>query len=117
MQLVVAVSGDPPATSLLRDFKAYASRALNVDRGYRRRWWTRSGVTKPLRNEGQVLAAMRQVCALPDALARIEDTGEPGADAEGTDGAEGTGGTDTRAPHDAGRSGAGDGAGAPAARG
>lgn len=77
VHLVVAVAGDPPASSLLRDFKAYASRALNSDRGFRRRWWTRSGSTRPLRAEGPSLAAIEWVQKCPDAIARISDTGEP----------------------------------------
>ena len=77
VHLVVGVADDPPASTLLRDFKAYASRALNADRGYRRRWWTRSGATRPLRVEAHILAAIEWVQKRPDCLARIADTGEP----------------------------------------
>ena len=82
VHLVVGVGEDPPASSLLRDFKSYASRALNLDRGYRRRWWTRSGSTRPLRTEGHLAAAVDWVRGRPDALARIEDTGDPPAPAD-----------------------------------
>ncbi|MDA1003587.1 MAG: hypothetical protein O3B31_09625 [Chloroflexi bacterium] len=77
VHLVVGVADDPPASGLLRDFKSYASRALNADRGFRRRWWTRSGSTRPLRVEGQILAAIEWVQKCPETIARIADTGEP----------------------------------------
>jgi len=45
VQLVVGVSGDPDPASLLRDFKSYASRALNgrFARPEGGTWWTEQG--------------------------------------------------------------------------
>ena len=44
IHLLVGVSGDPDPHTLLRDFKAYGSRALN--RTGKRRWWTEGGSTR-----------------------------------------------------------------------
>ena len=45
VHLVVDVPGDPDPSAMLRDFKSYASRALNLrDRvSVRPRWWTEQG--------------------------------------------------------------------------
>jgi REP element-mobilizing transposase RayT len=72
VHIVVGVAGDPAPSTLVRDFKAYASRALNRDRGYepgvRGRWWTRSAATRPLRDAKQLAAAIDYVSAQPDRL-------------------------------------------------
>jgi REP element-mobilizing transposase RayT len=72
VHIVVGVAGDPAPSALVRDLKAYASRALNQDRGFapgvRGRWWTRSAATRPLRDEGQVDAAVDYVRRQPDCL-------------------------------------------------
>ena len=58
--IVVGVSGDPDPATLLRDFKSYASRALNQT-SRRERWWTESGSRRKLPDEAAVLAAIRYV--------------------------------------------------------
>jgi REP element-mobilizing transposase RayT len=73
LHIVVSVAGDPDPSTLVRDFKAYASRALNQDRGYepgvRGRWWTRSAATRPLRLEAHVAGAVDYVRKQQDCLA------------------------------------------------
>jgi REP element-mobilizing transposase RayT len=73
VHIVVGVGGDPAPSTLVRDFKSYASRALNRDRGFepgvRGQWWTRSAATRPLRDERQVAAAVDYVRRQPERLA------------------------------------------------
>jgi hypothetical protein len=55
----LVVDGIMEVSSAIRDFKAYASRALNR-KGVRRRW-ARGGNARPLREAGAVRAAVRYV--------------------------------------------------------
>ena len=50
VHLVVGVPGDPEPDTLLRDFKSYASRALNHrwPKPASGTWWTQSGSTRKL---------------------------------------------------------------------
>lgn len=61
--LVLGVPGDPDAANLLRDFKSYASRALN--RRWKRpaggTWWTESGSRRKLPDERAILGAVHYV--------------------------------------------------------
>ncbi len=63
VHVVIGVPADPPASTLLKTLKAYASRALNER--WRRpesgTWWTQSGSTRLLRSEPAVIAAVRYV--------------------------------------------------------
>jgi REP element-mobilizing transposase RayT len=63
VHLVVGVPGDPDPAELLRDFKSYASRALNKQFGKpaSERWWTESGSRRKLSDESAVTAAVRYV--------------------------------------------------------
>ena len=63
VHLVVGVVGDPEPEWLLGDFKAYASRALNLRWPKPRNgtWWTRSGSKQKLPDEPAVIAAVRYV--------------------------------------------------------
>jgi REP element-mobilizing transposase RayT len=63
VHLVIGVPGDPDPDSLLRDFKAYGSRALNKrwSKPESETWWTESGSKRKLPNETAVLAAIRYV--------------------------------------------------------
>ncbi len=68
--IVVGVPGDPDPETILRDFKAYASRKLN--RGWGKpaseTWWTESGSKRKLKTESDILAAARYVRDQPGAL-------------------------------------------------
>jgi REP element-mobilizing transposase RayT len=61
VHLVVEVVGDPPPDTILRDFKSYASRALNTTFGRRERWWTESGSKRKLADEAAMIAGVRYV--------------------------------------------------------
>jgi REP element-mobilizing transposase RayT len=63
VHLVVGVPDDPDPETLLRDFKAYASRALNRkwDRPKSETWWTESGSKRKLPHEGALIAVCRYV--------------------------------------------------------
>ena len=63
IHLVVGVPDDPDPATLLRDFKAYASRALNRRWGKPTSgtWWTQSGSRRVLRGEPAVVAATEYV--------------------------------------------------------
>jgi hypothetical protein len=63
VHIVLGVPGDPDPEDLLRDFKAYGSRALNKrwPRPESDTWWTESGSKRKLPNETAVLAAIRYV--------------------------------------------------------
>ena len=54
------VGGIPRPNRAVADFKAYASRALNLAQGYRKRW-AREGSTRPLPNSAAVQAAVNYV--------------------------------------------------------
>jgi REP element-mobilizing transposase RayT len=60
---VVADGGDADPESMLRDFKSYASRALNRQWGKPASgtWWTASGSKRRLPGEAAVTAAVRYV--------------------------------------------------------
>ncbi len=61
--VVVGVAGDPKPEDILRDYKSYASRALN--RKYPRpksgTWWTESGSKRKLKDEAAILGAVAYV--------------------------------------------------------
>jgi|SRR6516165_9546358 len=61
--IVVRVKGDPDPNTLLRDFKSYASRALNRKWGKpeSETWWTESGSKRKLPNEEAVRQAIEYV--------------------------------------------------------
>ncbi len=61
--LVVGVPGDPEPAVLLRDFKSYASRALNRrwPKPASGTWWTESGSRRRLRDEAAVMTAIHYV--------------------------------------------------------
>jgi len=61
VHVVVGVAGDPEPNTVLRDFKAFASRALNRLVGAQQCWWTQSGSTRKLPDESSVIAAIRYV--------------------------------------------------------
>jgi len=61
VHVVVGVAGDPEPDTVLRDFKTFASRALNRLVGGQQRWWTQSGSTRKLPDESSVVAAVRYV--------------------------------------------------------
>jgi hypothetical protein len=61
--VVVGVPGDPSPGTLLRDYKSYASRALNRSFGVRQSstWWTESGSKRKLPHEDAIVAAVLYV--------------------------------------------------------
>jgi len=61
--IVVAVVGDPDPSHILRDFKSYASRALNQKwpKPTAGTWWTESGSKRKLKNEQAILGAAAYV--------------------------------------------------------
>ena len=61
--VIVGVIGDPDPADILRDFKSYASRALNQkwSKPASGTWWTESGSTRKLKNEQAVLQATAYV--------------------------------------------------------
>ena len=63
VHLVVGVPGDPDPSALLRDFKSYASRALNLrDRGsVRPRWWTEQGSKRKIADWDNLETVLRYV--------------------------------------------------------
>jgi REP element-mobilizing transposase RayT len=61
VHLVVGVPGDPNPEDLLRDFKSYASRALNRLAGPKKRWWTESGSRRKLKTDASILNATAYV--------------------------------------------------------
>ena len=63
IHLIVGVPSDPDPESLLRDFKSYASRALNktIDDGTTQRWWTRSGSKRKLKDDEALIAGTNYV--------------------------------------------------------
>jgi REP element-mobilizing transposase RayT len=63
VHLVVGVPGDPDPSSLLRDFKSYSSRALNLrDRvSVRPRWWTEQGSKRKIADWDTLETVLRYV--------------------------------------------------------
>jgi REP element-mobilizing transposase RayT len=63
IHIVCRVPGDPDPSTLLRDFKSYASRALNRrwPRPMSGTWWTESGSKRKLADERAVIAAIDYV--------------------------------------------------------
>ena len=63
VHVVVGVPGDPDPSAMLRDFKSYASRALNnhCGRTVNGRWWVDQGSKRPLKSPERRLAAIRYV--------------------------------------------------------
>ena len=59
IHIALGVAGDPNPTSLLRDFKSYASRALNSDRPKPTKWWADRGSTRFLKNQEHRARAIR----------------------------------------------------------
>ncbi|MCE9528367.1 MAG: transposase, partial [Planctomycetales bacterium] len=57
IHVVVGVAGDPPPETLLRDFKSYASRALNQALGFKAKRWTESGSRRRLKTDDAILSA------------------------------------------------------------
>ena len=67
---VLGVPGDPDPEDLLRDLKAYGSRALNRRWGKPKSetWWTDSGSKRKLPDEGSILGAVQYVREQPSPL-------------------------------------------------
>ena len=63
VHLVVRVAGDPDGAEILRDFKGYASRRLNLTFGKcpNGSWWSESGSRRILKDDGAIAAAIRYV--------------------------------------------------------
>ena len=63
VHVVVGVPGDPDPSALLRDFKSYASRALNLrDRAsVRPRWWTEQGSKRKIADWDTLETVLRYV--------------------------------------------------------
>jgi hypothetical protein len=63
VHLVVGVPGDPDPSALLRDFKSYASRALNLrDRvSVKPRWWTEQGSKRKIADWDNLETVLRYV--------------------------------------------------------
>lgn len=63
VHVVFGVRGDPDPSGMLRDWKSYASRALN--QGWSRlpsgRWWADQGSKRPIKTDERRLAAIRYV--------------------------------------------------------
>lgn len=61
IHLGVNVHGDPEPESIMRDFKSYGSRALNLQWGKPKSetWWTESGSSRKLDSESSVLGSVR----------------------------------------------------------
>ena len=77
VHLVVGVPGDPEPDVLLRDFKAYGSRALNrrFSRPESGTWWTEGGSKRVKRAEEAEVAAVRYVAWQEKALVVWVDAG------------------------------------------
>lgn len=70
IHVVVTVPGVPGPEDLLRDLKAYASRALNARFGKPSggTWWTRSGSKRACRDDAAIRSRVRYVRDQPNAL-------------------------------------------------
>ena len=77
VHLVVGVPGDPEPDALLRDFKAYGSRALNrrFSRPESGTWWTEGGSKRVNRTVELVVRAVRYVARQEGALVVWVDAG------------------------------------------
>ena len=64
IHLIVNVHGDPDPETILRDFKSYGSRALNLQWGKPKSdtWWTESGSKRKLDTDNSVIGATGYVC-------------------------------------------------------
>ncbi|GAB4127899.1 transposase [Thermopirellula anaerolimosa] len=82
VHVVVGISDDCRPADALRDFKAYGSRELNARTETVRRWWTRRGSQRLLRDERAVEDAVNYVLRQKRPLlvwVKGQDTGEPPA--------------------------------------
>ena len=63
IHLVVGVPGDPDPSALLRDFKSYASRALNIRHpvAVKPRWWTEHGSKRKIADWDNLKTVIRYV--------------------------------------------------------
>ena len=62
VHIVFGVPGDPEPSALLRDWKSYASRALNrAGKPQGARWWADGGSKRPIKTDERRLAAIRYV--------------------------------------------------------
>ena len=63
VHLLVGVPGDPDPSALLRDFKSYASRALNLRdrRSVKPRWWTEQGSKRKIADWDNLETVLRYV--------------------------------------------------------
>jgi REP element-mobilizing transposase RayT len=70
IHVFVGVPGDPDPEDLLRDFKAYGSRALNrqFSRPKSGTWWTESGSKRVKRTEDSMVKAVRYVAGQENPL-------------------------------------------------
>jgi REP element-mobilizing transposase RayT len=70
VHVVFGVPGDPDPSGMLRDWKSYASRALNRSgpRPNAPRWWADGGSKRRLKDQGHRLAAICYVRDQPDPL-------------------------------------------------
>ena len=70
IHVVVGVPGDPDPAELLRDYKSYASRALNARFGKPSSgtWWTASGSRRILKEDAALLSAIDYVRRQPNPL-------------------------------------------------
>ena len=83
VHLVVGVAGDPEPWVLMRDFKGYASRALNRKFGRRPSdtWWTEQGSKRKVKSARHYRAVLNYVLRQAGALLvfTANDPGERGA--------------------------------------
>ena len=79
IHLVVGVPGDPEPDALLRDFKAYGSRALNRrhPRPASGTWWTEGGSRRKVKDQAHLDAVIAYVLRQQGAL--LIQPGERGA--------------------------------------
>jgi REP element-mobilizing transposase RayT len=80
VHLVIGVAGDPDPKDLLRDFKSYASRALNgqFPRPESDTWWTERGSKRKVKGWENLETLLRYVREQPNALEVWEECGEEG---------------------------------------
>ncbi len=76
VHLVVTVGGDPEPGLLIRRFKNFCSRSLNIYWG-KQDWWTASGSNRQLSDQNAINAAMQYVIEQFEALA-IYQSQNPG---------------------------------------
>jgi REP element-mobilizing transposase RayT len=68
VHVVYGVPGDPDPSAMLRDWKSYASRALNRSGANAPRWWADSGSKRRLKDMEDRLAAIQYVRDQPAPL-------------------------------------------------